>query len=90
MHAPTGDLPLPVVRLLSFMRLHGMFPDLAQTSPGFTLPANIGDLDPAITELVLRRCNLTGSFCKTDIRWLFFVIVMIVAAVAAVVWRWRR
>ena len=28
--------------------------------PGFTLPANIGDLDRAITELNFRWCSLTG------------------------------
>jgi len=28
--------------------------------PGFTLLDNIGDFDPAITEIDLRHCNLTG------------------------------
>ena len=31
-----------------------------KAGPGFTLPANIGDLDRAITELNFRWCSLTG------------------------------
>ena len=31
-----------------------------KAGPGFTLPANIGDLNPAITELNLLWCSLTG------------------------------
>ena len=34
--------------------------DMDEAGPGFTLPANIGDLDPAITELYWGRCCLAG------------------------------
>jgi|LauGreSBDMM110SN_4_FD.fasta_scaffold180835_1 hypothetical protein len=34
--------------------------DLNLAGPGFLLPDNIGDLDPAITELDLSSCNLAG------------------------------
>jgi len=61
MHALAGDLPLPVVRLLSFMRRKGKFVDMRRAGPGFTLPANIGDLGPGITELDLGECNLIGA-----------------------------
>lgn len=33
---------------------------LGAAGPGFTLPEDIGDLSPAIRELKLPRCNLTG------------------------------
>ena len=35
-----------------------------RAGPGFTLPVNIGDLDPAIAELHLGGCNLTGELCR--------------------------
>ena len=35
---------------------------LEKAGPGFTLPANIGDLDPAVTVLDLSYCNLTGLY----------------------------
>ena len=34
---------------------------LNEAGPGFTLPANIGDLDPAIFYLNLSACNLIGN-----------------------------
>ena len=51
-------MPLPVVRLFSnkMCRI-----DLQDAGPGFTLPANIGDLGPEITQLNLSQCNLTGA-----------------------------
>ena len=60
MHAHAGELPLPVVRLLSSMRHNGKSVDRKGAGLGFTLPANIGDLDPDITELNLSGCNLIG------------------------------
>ena len=65
MHALAGDLPLPVVHLLSSMKRIYILKivDLANAGRGFTLPANMGELDPAITELDLRGCNLTGALC---------------------------
>ena len=72
--AATGELPLPVVHLLADMRLidldeFGNVPhdyDMAEirmgdAGPGFTLPADIGDLDPAINELDLKYLGLTGG-----------------------------
>jgi hypothetical protein len=41
--------------------------DLENSGPGFTLPANIGDLGPDITGLDLSECNLTGKFFFDDI-----------------------
>ena len=73
MHDPTGDLSLPVVRLLSFMRRKGKFLNLRDAGPGFTLPANIGDLDPDIRELDLRECNLIGAVCFVNICLPFFL-----------------
>ena len=35
-----------------------------KAGPGFTLPANIGDLDPAIAVLNLYNCNLTGELFR--------------------------
>ena len=61
-----GPLALPVVRLLCLLRNNeASHLDLCGAGPGFTLPADIGDLDPAITELELSECNLTGL--KVDI-----------------------
>lgn len=51
-----GELPLSVVRLLSNLKRKYM----GHFDPGFTLPANIGDLDPAITELDLGFFGLRG------------------------------
>ena len=34
---------------------------MADSGPGFTLPANIGDLEPAFNELILQSINLTGQ-----------------------------
>ena len=50
---------MPVVRL--FSRLFGESIDLEDAGLGFTLPANIGDLDPGTTELNLSNCNLIGA-----------------------------
>ena len=62
MHATAGDLPLSVVCLLSSMRQRGgKIIDLKESGPGFTLPNNIGDLGPDITELSLSNCSLTGA-----------------------------
>ena len=56
---PAGELPLSVVRLFckaTFQR------ELDQEAGlGFTLPADIGDLDPGITALDLRGRNLIGD-----------------------------
>ena len=52
-----------MVRLLCLMRNDDdddRIVSLHTAGPGFTLPADIGDLDPAITELNLSECNLTG------------------------------
>ena len=72
MHAPAGELPLPVVCLLTFMQCMGKYVDITRAGPGFTLPANIGDLGQDITVLVLQECNLIGAIYFVDIRWLFF------------------
>ena len=66
MHAHTGELPLPVLHL--FSRLSGSIRLLSKSGPGFTLPANIGDLDPNLTFLNLGGCNLAGALCCADIR----------------------
>ena len=34
---------------------------LRYNNTGFTLPANVGDLSPDITELNLSHCSLTGN-----------------------------
>ena len=55
-----GVLHLPVVRL--FSSCNGRLGlDVIKAGPGFSLPANIGDLDPAITDLNLSNCNLIGN-----------------------------
>jgi hypothetical protein len=62
-HPCVGPLALPVVRLLCLMRNDAcriVSLNIDTDGPGFTLPANIGDLDPTITELNLSDCNLTG------------------------------
>ena len=51
-----GDLPLPVILMLSSRGCN-----LKGAGPGFTLPVEIGDLDPGITKLNLRWFNLTGN-----------------------------
>jgi hypothetical protein len=65
--AAAGELPLPFVRLLSTMRViqqtdSSFFANLEDAGPGFTLPANIGDLDTTVTVLDLSYCNLTGLY----------------------------
>ena len=67
----SGDLPLSVVRLFSSSQLTDEFSPgdknlrLKNSGPGFTLPADISDLDPAISKLDLCCCNLSGfSFSK--------------------------
>ena len=59
----SGVLPLSVVSLISSMRCSRDCEGVCveEAGPGFTLPANIGDLDPAITRLDLGHCNLTGA-----------------------------
>ena len=60
-----GELHVPVVRLFSALRLRccsQVMLELEGVGPGFTLPANIGDLDQEITQLNLSGCNLTGNF----------------------------
>ena len=44
---------MPVVRLLCLMQQQRKLIDLRSNGPGFTLPANIGELDPAVTALDL-------------------------------------
>ena len=60
-----GDLPLAVIGSLNRLRSNSnsTYSELGDymTNAGFTLPANIGDLDLAITCLDLSRCNLTGG-----------------------------
>ena len=59
---PAGDLPLPVVRLLSSMRsCDRKLVNVEDAGPGFTLPENMGDLGPAMTVLDLRNSNLIGT-----------------------------
>ena len=78
---PAGDLPLPVIALFcSIQRDENSF-NLRDAGPGFTLPANIGDLDPAITELDLRGCNLTGTVC-VGIIWLSCLLFHVFFAMA--------
>ena len=41
-----------------------LMPTLSPIVPHWPdLPANIGDLDPAIAKLDLSECNLAGAFC---------------------------
>ena len=55
-----------MVRLLCLMRNDdSSVADLFEAGPGFTLPADIGDLDPTIIILDLFACNLKGL--KLDI-----------------------
>ena len=56
-----GELPLPVVELIASMRCNGKDVDMEKAGPGFTLPADIGDLDLSISDLILYGCNLTGE-----------------------------
>ena len=50
-----------MVRLLCLMRNdEDWIVSLYKAGPGFTLPADIGDLDPAIIRLDLSDCNLKG------------------------------
>ena len=50
-----------MVRLLCLMcNSDDRIVSLYKAGPGFTLPDDIGDLDPTITELNLSECNLTG------------------------------
>ena len=74
MHAPAGELPLPVIRLLSSMGRNGrMGIRMKRAGPGFTLPANIGDLGQDIVVLDLRWCKLIGAVYFVDIHWLLFL-----------------
>jgi hypothetical protein len=61
LHGSVGNLQVPVVRLLYAMRCDAKPIYLRDAGPGFTLPANIGDLGPGITELDLGECNLIGA-----------------------------
>ena len=59
---PAGDLPPAVVLLFSAVRSRvGGCLLLKDAGPGFTLPADIGDSDPAITRLDLSGCGLKGT-----------------------------
>ena len=40
--------------------------DMFKAGPGFTLPADIGDLDPAITKVDLSEWNLTGVYTRNS------------------------
>ena len=67
-YACVGELPVPVVCLFSSWRCSdrgGL--DLTIAGPGFTLPTDIVDFDPAITQLNLSRCNLIGDFFNTNL-----------------------
>ena len=73
MYALVGELPLPVVNLLSSMRSSdGKNFELKESGPGFILPADIGDLGPGITILNLSDGNLKGKLNYADICWLAF------------------
>ena len=57
-----GDLPPAVVLLFSAVRSRvGGCLLLKDAGPGFTLPADIGDLGPAITRLDLSGYELIGN-----------------------------
>ena len=65
----TGDLPIAVIELISNMRSldHTVSftyatdrPDDDVAGPGFTLPENLGELDPTITNLNLWKCCVIG------------------------------
>ena len=62
-YAPVGELPLPVLRLLSRLGSTSIRL-LKDAGPGFTLPVNIGNLGSDITELNLARWSLTGNFLR--------------------------
>ena len=75
-----GELPLSVVHRFSALRCtqegRGIgqsgdprILDLEAAGPGFTLPANIGDLDPAIRALILSNCNLIGNSQSINQAW---------------------
>ena len=77
-----GELPVSALRLISEKRTTSYHPDQIlqqRAGPGFTLPANIGDLDPSITLLDLRRLNLKGnSNCTTFLCcWDFFTYLFV-------------
>jgi len=62
-----GELSLPVICLFSRLRCacysdHEGFRllNLENAGAGFTLPANIDDLDPTVANLDLIFCNLIG------------------------------
>ena len=60
-HFLLGELPLSVVRLICLIHSRGGFVSLRMDDgAALLLPLNIGDLDPAITELDLKNCSLTG------------------------------
>ena len=62
-HPCAGPLALPVVRLLCLMRNDDdddRIVSLHTAGPGFTLPADIGDWDTAITRMDLSSCFLIG------------------------------
>lgn len=55
-----GELPLEVIELVSRMLSRRHTVRMEEAGPGFTLPANIGALNSAITALNLERCCLIG------------------------------
>ena len=66
-----------MVRLLCLMRNdEDWIVSLYKAGPGFTLPADIGDLDPAITELDLTYSNLIGV--EIEVEFFLFGIVAII------------
>ena len=57
-----GELAVSLLCLISKATSYHADQNLQQRAgAGFMLPANIGDLDPSITVLDLRRRNLTGN-----------------------------
>ena len=54
-----------MVGLLSSLRFYDNIVEMDDAGPGFTLPENIGDLDPAVEELDLSSFNLTGISIAT-------------------------
>ena len=51
-NAPASDLPLPVLRLLTFVNKDALaLKSVSLAGPGFTLSADIGDFDLSVTEL---------------------------------------
>ena len=61
---PAGELSLPVVHLHASPRLKRAMFGLEVAGPGFTLPANIGDLNPAVATSDLSQCTLSGIAFK--------------------------